>query len=73
MRKAKTFDAVVVALGGERRVANLCDDQDTAAVCNWRRRRGHFPSKYYIVMKEELDALGVEAPLKLWGFYLKKS
>jgi hypothetical protein len=67
-----SFDAVVDALGGEREVARLCDDQDTAAVCNWRRRRGRFPTKYYPVMKEKLDELHVEAPLDLWGFYLEE-
>jgi hypothetical protein len=71
-QRLEIFDAVVDALGGEREVARLCDDQDTAAVCNWRRRRGRFPTKYYPVMKEKLDELRIEAPLDLWGFYLKK-
>ncbi len=63
-----TFDDVVHALGGKREVARLTQ-QDTAAVCNWQRRRQKFPTKYFIVMKDQLDARGVEAPLKLWGFF----
>jgi hypothetical protein len=72
-RELQTFDAVVEALGGKREVARICDDQDTAAVCNWRRRRSLFPTKYYIVMKEELAARGVDAPHRLWGFVEKKT
>ena len=72
VRQAQTFDEVVEVLGGKHEVARICDDQDTAAVCNWRRRRARFPTKYYIVMKEELAARGVDAPYRLWGFVEKK-
>jgi hypothetical protein len=68
-RQLRTFDAVVAELGGLRAVAQLTK-QDTAAVCNWKRRRSRFPTKYYILMKDELDARGAEAPLDLWGFVL---
>lgn len=64
-----TFDDVVEALGGKAKVGALCDDQDMAAVCNWRRRRLRFPAKYYVVMQDELNKRGYEAPLELWGFY----
>jgi hypothetical protein len=70
-RNLKTFNAVVAALGGKREVARLTN-QNTAAVCNWQRRRSRFPTKYYIVMKAELDARGVDAPHKLWGFFEAK-
>jgi hypothetical protein len=70
--KLKTFDAVVKALGGKREVARMCEDQDVAAVCNWRRRRKRFPTKFYLIMKDELDARGIEAPPRLWGFAEKK-
>jgi len=63
-----TFDSVVEILGGARAVGEMTD-QNTAAVCNWRRRRSRFPTKYYIVMKAELDARGAEAPHDLWGFW----
>lgn len=50
----------------------MCDDQESAAVCNWKRRRGVFPTKFYKVMKEQLDAIGCEAPDHLWGFYERR-
>lgn len=43
-------------------------DQNSAAVCNWKRRRSRFPTKYYKVMMRELDARGASAPDSLWGF-----
>jgi hypothetical protein len=70
-RELKTFDQVVKALGGKRAVGVLLD-QNTAAVCNWERRRKRFPTKYYMVMIEELEARGAVAPDHLWGFYKKK-
>jgi hypothetical protein len=70
-RQLKTFDDVVTVLGGKRAVARLTN-QNTAAVCNWKRRRARFPTKYYLVMKEELDARGIEAPHRLWGFVERK-
>ena len=66
-KKCKTFDAVVELLGGKREVGRLTA-QNTAAVCNWQRRRKRFPCKYYFVMKKELDARGADAPRHLWGF-----
>jgi hypothetical protein len=67
-QQLNTFDAVVEALGGLRNVGRICANQNTAAVCNWKRRRSRFPTKYYFLMKAEMDARGVEAPLDLWGF-----
>ena len=71
-RLLKTFDDVVEELGGTLAVGQLCDDQDSAAVCNWKRRRKVFPCKYYPVMIEELAARGAKAPRDLWGFYKKQ-
>lgn len=68
-RQLDSFDAVVSELGGPTAVARLTK-QDAAAVCNWKRRRSRFPTKYYIVMRDELAARGAEAPLALWGFVL---
>ena len=68
-RQLKTFDAVVKVLGGESKVGRLCDGQKDTAVYNWKRRRKTFPTKYWPVMKRELDARGVDAPMSLWGFY----
>lgn len=71
-RQLKTFDEVVEALGGVDAVGQLCNDQNTAAVCNWRRRRKKFPTKYYPVMRDELKKRRAKAPDDLWGFYKKK-
>jgi hypothetical protein len=68
----ESFDAVVEKLGGARKVGELCENQETSAVCNWKRRRSRFPTKYYIVMKEELEAVNATAPHALWGFYEAK-
>ena len=67
-QQCKTFDAVVAKLGGAGAVGRLCDDQDAAAVCNWKRRRQRFPTKYYRKMMIELNKRGAVAPDHLWGF-----
>lgn len=71
-RQLKTFDEVVTALGGTKSVGQLCEDQDSAAVCNWKRRRKTFPTKYYIVMQDELEVRKASAPYQLWGFVESK-
>jgi hypothetical protein len=71
-RILNTFDEVVEELGGSREVGQLCE-QNTAAVCNWKRRRKKFPTKYYRVMIDELAARGAVAPDDLWGFYKKST
>jgi hypothetical protein len=55
-----TFNAVVDA----RLTGQTC-----AAVCNWRRYRCLFPSKYYFCMRAALADAGYFAPISLWGFY----
>ena len=64
----KTFDEVVEVLGGKREVARLLD-QNTAAVCNWKRRRERFPTKYYLEMAKALKKKRASASDDLWGFY----
>jgi hypothetical protein len=71
-RELETFDDVVAVLGGIGAVGRICEGQNSAAVCNWKRRRSRFPTKYYIVMKDELDARGASAPPRLWGFVESK-
>jgi len=66
-KNLETFDDVVAALGGLAAVGLLCDDQDVAAVCNWKRRRSRFPTKYYKRMIAKLDEQGASAPDHLWG------
>jgi len=71
LRSLKTFDDVVAELGGKRAVGIMLD-QNTAAVCNWQRRRNVFPAKYYPVMIKALRKRGAKAPDDLWGFYKKQ-
>jgi hypothetical protein len=63
-----SFKEVVDALGGPVAVGRLTG-QTCAAVCNWRRYRGLFPSKYYFCMRAALADEGYFAPISLWGFY----
>ncbi|WP_338834765.1 hypothetical protein [Bradyrhizobium septentrionale] len=63
-----TFNDVVDALGGPVAVGRITG-QTCAAVCNWRRYRGLFPSKYYFCMRAALADEGYFAPISLWGFY----
>lgn len=63
-----TFNEVVDVLGGPVRLGKLTG-QSCAAVCNWRRHRGVFPSKYFPCMRDALAAEGYCAPEYLWGFY----
>jgi len=71
-RVLKTFDAVVEEFGGKAKLGEFVE-QDTAAVCNWRRRRKKFPTKFYKEMVKELKRRKAEAPDDLWGFYRKKN
>ena len=70
-RLLRTFDEVVNELGGTHAVAKLVE-QNSAAVCNWRRRRQRFPTKFFLIMKRKLARRGAKAPHELWGFYEKK-
>ena len=70
-RRLENFDDVVEALGGKRKLAIMLN-QNTAAVCNWKRRRARFPTKYYKVMVRSLSGRGYSAAEKLWGFYERK-
>ncbi len=63
-----TFNEVTDALDGPVAVGRITG-QSGAAVCNWRRYRGRFPSKYYFVMRAALADRGYFAPISLWGFY----
>jgi len=64
-----TYDEVVDALGGSGKVGKLCDGQSSAAVCNWKRVRGVFPSWYYFTIKAALADRGYFAPISLFGFH----
>jgi hypothetical protein len=70
VKRLDSYDAVLEALGGARKVAELCDQQANAPY-TWRSTRGKFPSKYYFVMKGALRDAGYWAPIRLWGFHSK--
>ena len=61
------FDDVVKVLGGPTSLGRLTGNP-ASAICNWRRTRKRFPSKYYFLMKGALEDRGFYAPLDLWGF-----
>jgi hypothetical protein len=63
-----TYNAVLDALGGPGEVGKLTG-QTSAAVCNWRRLRGVYPSKYYFTLKVALADRGFYAPIALFGFH----
>jgi hypothetical protein len=62
-----TFDEVVKALGGVSKVARLVD-QPPSAVSNWRRVRGKFPPKYYMLFQHELQEAGYRAAAACFSF-----
>lgn len=63
----RSFDAVILALGGLDNVAHITR-RTKAAVCNWRAVRGVFPAVHYAVIASELYRRGHYAPWKLFGF-----
>lgn len=63
-----TVDAVVVALGGTRAVADLTGATDSA-VSNWRKS-GTFPARTYIILKAALGQR--DAPDSLWSMICRE-
>jgi hypothetical protein len=59
-----TVDSVIEALGGNGAVARLTG-RTHQAVSNWRRR-GHFPSETFCVLRDELNRRDVPTALSLW-------
>lgn len=65
------IDDVLDVLHGPTEVGRLTGNV-CAAVTNWRRERGHFPAKYYIVLKMALADEGYYGALPvmgMWGEY----
>jgi hypothetical protein len=65
MQKLHTTLDVIVALGGNQSVADLCNSTNKA-VSNWRGFET-FPSNTYVAMISALHAIGKTAPASLWG------
>jgi hypothetical protein len=70
-RKLQTVDAVIEALGGTFKVAELVDLRPQA-VSQWRAR-GQIGKGNYVIMTKALEAKGLVAPASLWGFSKIKS
>jgi hypothetical protein len=68
LRPLWTYDEVLDALDGPGAVGKLTG-QSCSAVCNWKRLRGVFPSKYYFTIKSALADRGYYAPISLFGFH----
>ena len=62
----RTFDEVVIALGGNSAIAILLGCS-RSAVSGWRRN-GRFPPRYYAAMAMALHERGYYAPWQLFGF-----
>lgn len=60
-----SLEAVVAALGGPAGLRGLTG-QTPQTVWGWRQR-GRFPAHTYVRLKGELERLGYEADVKLWG------
>lgn len=65
MKKLRTTEAVIEALGGLGSVRKLTEATSAQQVNNWLGRR--FPARLYLVMQTELTAKGFTAPASLWG------
>jgi hypothetical protein len=69
LMKAKTPTAEIVeTLGGTRAVAELTG-VTYSAVANWIMFE-KFPPNTYVMMKDELEKLGLDAPPALWKMKL---
>jgi hypothetical protein len=60
-----TTNAVVIALGGTRAVAELTGRSDPA-VSNWRKANS-FPANTYLTLKAAMTEKNLTAPDALWG------
>jgi hypothetical protein len=65
MNELRTTSEVIIALGGNRPVAELTRSTHKA-VSNWRGF-SKFPSNTYLAMTAALAAKGKTAPASLWG------
>ena len=68
MQTLRQFDEVIAALGGGSATGRLCKSRPSA-VCNWRRRQGRFPCRYYWEIRCALYARGYRPALHLFNFY----
>ena len=67
LKRLKTFDDVMIALGGSSAVAKMFD-LSPAAVSAWRQYGERIPAKWYPAMEHELAERGYFAHRSLWRF-----
>jgi hypothetical protein len=56
------------AIGGPKELARITGTA-ASSHASWRKYNGHFPTRYYLVMRCALEDRGYYAPISLWGFY----
>lgn len=66
VKRLKTVEEVIEALGGLKTVGELNKRTSANAAWNWVDR-GAFPPNTYVVMKKALQEIGATAPDSLWN------
>jgi hypothetical protein len=66
MKRLRTVDQVVDALGGLSAVCELTD-ANLKQAWHWVGRAGQFPANTYVAMTRALNRRGYEAPARLWS------
>ena len=66
MKRLRTVQAVVDALGGLEGICELTD-ANLKQAWHWVGRAEQFPANTYVVIQRALHARGLEAPARLWS------
>lgn len=69
-RRLARFETVVKTLGGTAAIARRLGIS-ASYVSNWRRVSGKIPSKYYLILREELADAGFEVADGVFNFVQK--
>jgi hypothetical protein len=67
MKRLRTVDQVVEALGGLDGLCELGLAENTKQAWHWVGRAGQFPANTYVAMTRTLRRRGFEAPARLWN------
>lgn len=67
LRRLTTIDTVIKTFGGTSRTAELLGI-GPSYVSNWRRGSAKIPSKYYLIIKDELAVMGFEPADQVFSF-----
>lgn len=66
MKRLRTVDQVVDALGGLSEVCKITD-ANLKQAWHWHGRAGQFPANTYVALQRALRRRGYEAPARLWN------